>query len=71
MYTTWEIETLNLWFTQMVSQEGLGGQNILLVFVPNQKYCRRVHEMFTIKALSWSPIEFQIPLIFNFNVILP
>ena len=31
MYTTWEIETQNLGFTQMASQGGEGGQNDLLI----------------------------------------
>ena len=35
MHTTWEIETPNLWFTQMASEGGVGSQNIsfILVFV--------------------------------------
>ena len=34
MYQTWEIETPNLGFTQMASQGGVGGQNILLILAP-------------------------------------
>ena len=34
MYQTWEIETPNLGFKQMVSQEGVRGQNILLILAP-------------------------------------
>ena len=34
MYSAWQIETPNLWLTQMPSQGGVGGQRFLLVFAP-------------------------------------
>ena len=34
MYTTWEMDKQNLGFTQMASQGGEGGQNILLILAP-------------------------------------
>ena len=46
MYTTWEIETPNLWLTQMPSQRGVGGQKIFA--------CLRTYMLFSCdQAALW------------------
>ena len=35
MYKTWKIEPINLWFTQMPTQGGVGGQNIFACLSTN------------------------------------
>ena len=43
MYTAWQIETPNLWLTQMPSQGGVGGQKIFA--------CVRTYVLFVEQAV--------------------